>query len=74
MAASGSIIDTPLAAATALNAAMIPQAEAGYLFMIEILGNQVTPLIAGSLALSAAAIVEGLTAYEVATAGAGRAG
>lgn len=76
MAASGSIVETPLAAATALNAVAIPEAEAGYTFMVEILGNQATPLIFGSLALSAVAIVGGLTAYEttVAAAAATKAG
>ncbi|UPG95838.1 hypothetical protein [Luteibacter aegosomatissinici] len=74
MAASGSIVDTPLAAANALNAVALPEAEAGYTFMMEILGNQATPLIFGSLVLSAGAIIEGLAAYEttaIAAAGAG---
>lgn len=73
MAASGSIVEKPLAAAAALNAVALPEAEAGYAFMMEILGNDATPLIFGSLALSATAIVEGLTMYEsVAVLAAGR--
>lgn len=74
MAASGSIVDVPLAAVAALNATAIPSAEAGYAFMMEILGSNATPLIFGSLALSATAIVEGLAVYEATSAVAGRAG
>jgi hypothetical protein len=70
VAATGSIVDTPLAAVAALNAVAIPEAEAGYTFMVQILGNQATPLIFGSLALSATAIVGGLVAYETTTAAA----
>lgn len=68
MAATGSIVTAPLAAAATLNATAIPNAEAAYTFMMEILGNQATPLIVGSLALSGVAIVEGLVAYEAVTA------
>ncbi|GLQ98833.1 hypothetical protein [Dyella mobilis] len=68
MAATGSIVEIPQAAAAALNAVAIPSAEAGYTFMMQILGNEATPLIFGSLALSAAAIVEGLAMYEATTA------
>lgn len=68
MAATGSIVTIPLAAADALNATAIPGAQAGYTFMMEILGNEATPLIVGSLALSGTAIVEGLAAYEAVTA------
>lgn len=67
MAATGSIVTVPLAAADALNATAIPNAEAAYAFMMEILGNQATPLIVGSLALTGVAIVEGLVAYEAVT-------
>jgi len=72
MAATGSIVDAPLAAAAALNAVTIPSAEAGYMFMMEILGNNATPLIFGSLALSAAAITEGLAMYEATSLAAGK--
>ena len=72
MAATGSIVDAPLAAAAALNAVAIPSAEAGYMFMMEILGNNATPLIFGSLALSAAAITEGLAMYEATSLAAGK--
>jgi len=72
MAATGSIVDVPLAAAVALNAVAIPSAEAGYMFMMEILGNNATPLIFGSLALSAAAITEGLAMYEATSLAAGK--
>ncbi|MBB5357492.1 hypothetical protein HDE76_000674 [Rhodanobacter sp. ANJX3] len=68
MAATGSIVTAPLAAADALNATAIPSAEAGYTFMMQILGNEATPLIFASLALSGTAIVEGLFAYEAVTA------
>ena len=71
MAATGSIVEIPQAAIAALNAIAIPSAEAGYTFMMEILGSNATPLIFGSLALSAGAIVEGLVAYEVTAALAG---
>jgi hypothetical protein len=71
MAATGSIVEIPQAAAAALNAIAIPSAEAGYTFMMEILGSNATPLIFGSLALSTVAIGEGLAAYEATTALAG---
>lgn len=74
MAASGSIVEKPLAAAAALNATALPEAEAGYILMMEILGNGATPLIFGSLALSAAAIAEGLAMYESVAALAARRG
>jgi len=72
MSASGSIVDAPLAAAAALNAVAIPSAEAGYMFMMQILGNNATPLIFGSLALSATAIAEGLAMYEATSLAAGK--
>jgi hypothetical protein len=71
MAATGSIVEIPQAAVAALNAVAIPSAEAGYTFMMEILGSNATPLIFGSLALSVDAIVEGLVAYEATAALAG---
>jgi len=74
VAASGSIVEKPLAAAAALNATALPEAEAGYILMMEILGNGATPLIFGSLALSAAAIAEGLAMYESVAALAARRG
>lgn len=64
MAASGAIVEGPLAAAAALNAVALPSAEAGYTFMMEILGNNATPLIFASLGLSATAIAEGLAMYQ----------
>jgi hypothetical protein len=72
VAASGAIVDGPLAAVAALNATAIPSAHAGYTFMIEILGNNATPLIFGSLALSAAAITDGLAMYQAVSAFADR--
>jgi hypothetical protein len=74
MAASGAIVDRPLAAAMALNAEMLPMAKAGYAFMAQILGEQATPLIFPSLALSAVAITEGLMAYQITQAAAKRSG
>jgi hypothetical protein len=74
MAASGSIVDGPLATVAALNATALPSAEAGYVFMMQILGSNATPLIFGSLALSAAAIAEGLAMYQLTTDTAGRPG
>lgn len=74
MAASGAIVDEPLAAAAALNATALPMAKAGYAFMMDILGNDAAPLIFGSLALSASAITEGLVAYQVTQAAAARNG
>jgi len=71
MAATGSIVEIHQATVAALNAVAIPSAEAGYTFMMEILGNNATPLIFGSLALSTGAIVEGLVAYEATVALAG---
>lgn len=70
MAASGTIVDAPLAAVATLNATALPEAEAGYSFMMEILGNNATPLIFASLALSATAITEGLVMYEAVAASA----
>ncbi|AVS63643.1 hypothetical protein C8241_19850 [Paracidovorax avenae] len=74
MAVSGSIVDAPLAAAAALNATALPEAEAGYALMAQALrSEQPSPVIFGSLAVSAAAIVQGLALYE-ATMARGRAG
>lgn len=72
MAATGSIVERPLAAAAALNATALPMAKAGYTFMMEILGSNATPLIFGSLALSTTAIIEGLVAYQATTVSAER--
>lgn len=63
MSASGRIVDMPLAAANALNASALPNAEAAYRLMMQILQEGQQPLIFGSLALSAAAITEGLASY-----------
>ncbi len=64
MAASGSIVEKPLAAVAARNAKSLPMAEAGYVFMMQVLGDHAAPLIFPSLALSAAAVVDGLGTYE----------
>lgn len=64
MAASGSIVEKPLAAVAARNAKSLPMAEAGYVFMVRVLGDHAVPLIFPSLALSAAAVGEGLDTYE----------
>ncbi|SDE41815.1 hypothetical protein SAMN05192589_11717 [Paracidovorax valerianellae] len=64
MAASGAIVDKPLSAVAALNAVALPSAEASYALMVEVLQNDASPLIFGSLVLSAGAIIRGLDAYE----------
>ena len=64
MAATGSIVEGPLAAVALLNATALPSAQAGYELMSQILGENQAPLIIASLPLSALAIVEGLGAYE----------
>ncbi len=65
MAASGSIVDAPLASAAALNATALPQAEMAYELMAQALqSEQPSPVIFGSLAVSASAIVQGLALYE----------
>ncbi|MBO9855059.1 hypothetical protein J7361_20725 [Xanthomonas phaseoli pv. dieffenbachiae] len=63
MTAKGSIVTAPLAAAAALNATAIPSAQAAYALMTQVLQDEPSPLIFGSLALSAGAIVLGLEAY-----------
>ncbi|MBV6812415.1 hypothetical protein ACE15N_05915 [Xanthomonas campestris pv. passiflorae] len=70
MTAKGSIVTAPLAAAAALNAAAIPSAQAAYALMTQVLQDEPSPLIFGSLALSAGAIVLGLEAYEATNAAA----
>lgn len=64
MATSGAIVDVPLSAVAALNAVALPSAEASYALMVEVLKSDPSPLIFGSLALSASAIIRGLNAYE----------
>jgi len=64
VAATGSIVDGPLAAAALVNAAALPAARLGYSLMSQILGDNQSPLILASLPLSATAIAEGLLAYE----------
>lgn len=64
MAASGSIVEKPLAAVAARNATSLPMAKAGYAFMVRILDDHATPLIFPSLALSAAAVMDGLGTYQ----------
>ncbi|SFE15976.1 hypothetical protein [Paracidovorax konjaci] len=74
MAATGSIVDAPLAAADALNAVALPRAETSYTLMVQVLqSEQPSPLIFGSLALSASAITQSLALYE-ATMARGRGG
>lgn len=68
MPATGLIVQGPLAAAEAVNAVALPSAQAGYEFMSQILGDNQAPLILASLPLSAAAIAEGLLAYEASLA------
>lgn len=68
MAATGSIVEVPLAAVALLNGTALPSARAGYALMTRILGDNEAPLIFASLPLSAAAIVEGLAAYELSLA------
>lgn len=68
MAATGSIIDGPLAAVALVNATSLASAEASYALMNRILGDQQSPLILASLPISAAAIGEGLLAYEASLA------
>lgn len=63
MSASGRIVDAPLEAAAALNASALPSAETAYRLMLQILQDGQDPLIFGSLALSAAAITQGLAGY-----------
>ncbi len=72
MAASGAIVDLPLAAVAALNAVALPGAEASYELMSRILTNNEGALIFASLPISAAAITAGLVAFEASLA-AGRA-
>ena len=64
MAASGSIVEAPLAAAALVNSTALPSARAAYELMSRILGDNQAPQILASLPLSAAAIGEGLLAYE----------
>jgi hypothetical protein len=68
MAATGLIVEGPLAAAALVNAAALPSARMAYELMSQILGENQAPLILASLPLSAAAIGEGLLAYEASLA------
>lgn len=68
MTATGLIVQAPLAAVDAVNAVALPSAQAGYELMTQILGDNQAPLILASLPLSAAAIAEGLLAYEASLA------
>lgn len=68
MAATGLIVEGPLAAAALVNAVALPSARMGYELMSQILGENQAPLILASLPLSAAAIGEGLVAYEASLA------
>lgn len=64
MTATGSMIDEAMAAVETINAVAVPSAKTAYQLMVEILGNNAQPLIFASLPLSAAAIGEGLAAYQ----------
>ena len=64
MAATGSIIKGPLAAAALVNASALPSARTAYELMSQILGENQSPLILASLPLTSAAIGEGLLADE----------
>jgi hypothetical protein len=64
VAATGAIVQQPLAAAAALNASALPAARAGYQLMVQMLGQNQGALIFASLPLSATAISQGLLAYE----------
>ena len=68
MAASGAIVDLPLAAVAALNAVSLPGARMSYALMVQILRDDEAPLIFASLPISAAAITAGLAAYEASMA------
>lgn len=68
MAATGLIVQGPLAAAALVNAAALPGARMAYELMSQMLGQNQAPLILASLPLSAAAIGEGLLAYEASLA------
>ena len=68
MAATGVIVDGPLAAVALVNATALPGARMGYELMSQILGQNQAPLILASLPLSAAAIGAGLLAYEASLA------
>ncbi|MEO6278182.1 hypothetical protein [Roseateles sp.] len=64
MAATGSIVEGPLATAALANAVALPSARTAYQLMSQILGDNTAPLILASLPLSATAIGDGLLAYE----------
>lgn len=68
MAATGSMINGPMAVVDAVNSVALPSAETAYTLMYQILQNNEAPLIFASLPLSAAAIIEGLAAYEASLA------
>jgi hypothetical protein len=70
VAASGAIVDVPLAAVSALNAVALQSAQASYALMEQILTNNEAPLIFTSLPISAAAITAGLVAFETTLAAA----
>lgn len=65
MAASGSIVDVPMLAVATVNSVSIPAAETSYELMTKILKDNEAPLIFASLPISASAIIEGLSAYEM---------
>lgn len=69
MAATGSMIDGPMAVVETVNSVAIPSAEMAYTLMYQILQDNAAPLIFASLPISAAAIIEGLAAYEATLAG-----
>lgn len=65
MAATGNMIDVPLARVDEVNTASLTAARTGYVLMSQILGDDQAPLILASLPVSATAIIGGLAAYEL---------
>ncbi|RTL24394.1 MAG: hypothetical protein EKK52_01290 [Burkholderiales bacterium] len=68
MAATGALVDGPLAAVALVNAQSLPSAQLAYRLMNQMLGEQQFPLILASLPLSLTAVAEGLLAYEASLA------
>lgn len=68
MAATGALVDGPLAAVALVNAQSLPSAQLAYRLMNQMLGEQQFPLILASLRLSLTAVAEGLLAYEASLA------
>jgi hypothetical protein len=64
VAASGGIVDAPMAAVALVNSTALPSAAVSYQLMSQILKDNAFPLIFVALPISASAIGEGLLAYE----------